>query len=213
MKLCSVEECDRKHYAKGYCYKHYRQFKNYGKILERTKYDPNKIIVEDQICKMKLYDNNGNEITETIFNLKYKVEIEKYKWHLSDIGYAITTWHDEDNKQHNIKLHQAIIRMSEQEVHDGYEIDHKDSNKLNNLEDNLRICTHKENIRNSNIKSSNSSGYKGVTWRKSIKKWTSNITVNGKTIFLGNFTDIEEAAKSYKQAALQYFGEFANLNN
>lgn len=44
MKICSMENCNCKHYAKGYCRKHYAQFKRYGHILERTIYDVNEII-------------------------------------------------------------------------------------------------------------------------------------------------------------------------
>lgn len=47
MRLCSVPNCDEKYYGKGYCEKHYKQIKKHGKILKRTKYDPNEIIIED----------------------------------------------------------------------------------------------------------------------------------------------------------------------
>ena len=43
-KKCSVEGCENKHYAKGYCSRHYQQYKKYGHILERTIYDANEII-------------------------------------------------------------------------------------------------------------------------------------------------------------------------
>ena len=44
MKTCSVEGCNGKHVAKGYCSKHYQQMKRYGQILDRTIYDSNEII-------------------------------------------------------------------------------------------------------------------------------------------------------------------------
>jgi hypothetical protein len=212
MKLCSVERCCRKHYALGYCQRHYRQIQNYGTILERTKLDPNEIIIEDQICKMKLYNNYSEEIAETIFDLKYKSEIEKYKWSLTYYGYVVTSWFDKDNKQHNIQLHQAIISLSKQEVPDGYEIDHKDRNKLNNLEINLRICLHSENGKNQKTSSNNTSGYKGVYWKKTSKKWKVLIRVNNQLVYIGCFTIKEDAAKAYNKAAIKYYGEFAGLN-
>ena len=58
----------------------------------------------------------------------------------------------------------------------------------------------------------NQSGYKGVSWHKKAKKWASFIRLDGKTIYLGLFMHKIEAAKTYNNAALPHFGEFAKLN-
>ena len=42
-KKCKVKDCKNKHDSKGYCGKHYMQLKLHGKILERTRYNLNKI--------------------------------------------------------------------------------------------------------------------------------------------------------------------------
>jgi len=212
MKFCSIEGCNEKHFCKGYCHKHYDQIKNHGKILKRNTFDLNEIIVEDQICRMKLYDKLGDEISETIFDLKYKVEIEKYKWSLHKSGYITCNWIDDEENKHTISLHQAIIRMSGQIVFDGYEIDHKDQNKLNNLEKNLRICTHQQNSQNKSKQKNNVSGYIGVSWYKQTRKWKATIQINYEQIFLGYFNTSKEAAKAYNEAALKYHGEFIKLN-
>ena len=179
--------------------------------MKRTKYDPNEIIVENNICRMKLYNNKGEEVAETIFDLKYKSEIEKYKWHFHQ-NYVVTTWYDENNKQYNIQLHQAIIQMSGQVVPDGYEIDHKDINSLNNLENNLRICTRSQNQQNRGKNKNNSSNFKGVTWHNNNEKWQAQIVINNKKQYLGYFSDKKDAAIAYNNAALQHHGEFAQLN-
>lgn len=49
------------------------------------------------------------------------------------------------------------------------------------------------------IRKNNLSGYRGVYFRKDIKKYRASITVNKKTINLGNFQDKIEAAKAYDQ--------------
>ena len=59
----------------------------------------------------------------------------------------------------------------------------------------------------------NTSGFRGVWWDKFKNKWHSNISVNNKTIHLGRFKNIKDAAKIYNQAALKYFGDFDILNN
>nr|WP_268987487.1 HNH endonuclease [Providencia alcalifaciens] len=91
-------------------------------------------------------------------------------------------------------------------------IDHIDGDKLNNRIENLRICTHNQNQHNQGIRASNKSGYKGVSWMKSVKKWHAQICCNSKVTHLGLYTCKIEAAKAYDEAAKQLHGEFAWLN-
>ena len=47
------------------------------------------------------------------------------------------------------------------------------------------------------IMSTNRSGYRGVSWHKSVGKWISKIALNNKSNHLGCFTSSEEAARAY----------------
>ena len=96
---------------------------------------------------------------------------------------------------------------------DGYEIDHKNRNRLDNRRENLRICTHSQNMANRRRSKNNTSGYKGVSWDTVHKGWHSQIggrKINGKT--LGLFDIPEDAARAYDEAAKKLYGEFAILN-
>lgn len=88
-------------------------------------------------------------------------------------------------------------------------IDHINGNTLDNRLENLRICTSKENARNQT-----KSKFKGVYKHKRLKTkpFSAKITVNYKHIHLGYFSTAINAAIAYNQAAIKYFGEFANLN-
>lgn len=36
MRLCEIEGCGRKHYARGWCTKHYQRWENHGSLLNTT---------------------------------------------------------------------------------------------------------------------------------------------------------------------------------
>lgn len=93
---------------------------------------------------------------------------------------------------------------------DGVPVDHVDGNGLNNKRSNLRLCTPSLNSGNAQKRSNNRSGVKGVSWDAKRCKWFACIRVNGKTLPLGRYTRIEDAAAAYATAAAKVFGEFAN---
>ena len=95
---------------------------------------------------------------------------------------------------------------------DHLEVDHRDTNSLNNQRFNLRLCTRAENSRNRRPQQRCSSMYKGVYWRKISKKWQSQITFEGQYYNLGSLKDERQAALFYDIAAVHFFGEFARLN-
>lgn len=90
--------------------------------------------------------------------------------------------------------------------------DHKDGNVLNNQKTNLRQSTHAQNSHNQSIRVTNKSGYKGVSFYKRYNKWVAHIIYNYKSVHLGYFENIIDAAKAYNEAAIKYHGEFARLN-
>jgi hypothetical protein len=91
-------------------------------------------------------------------------------------------------------------------------IDHSDGDQTNNAIENLRIANWAGNSFNRAKSVSNTSGYKGVSFKKDKQKWYAQIKANGKHVYLGTYTNLEEAAEVYNQAALAHHGIFARLN-
>lgn len=92
------------------------------------------------------------------------------------------------------------------------DIDHKNNVKDDNRIGNLRLATMSQNIANARRRSDNTSGFKGVSWKKRDSKWCARIRDGNKYRHLGLFTDPADAAKAYDAAAIELHGEFARLN-
>lgn len=78
----------------------------------------------------------------------------------------------------------------------GEEIDHIDGNVHNDYPGNLRIVSRELNCRNARMREDNKSGYTGVFYHKSKKKYEASIKVNKKSIYLGRFSTAEAAAEA-----------------
>ncbi len=133
------------------------------------------------------------------------------KWCINSKGYAVRFLHF---KKPFGKRYREIIRMHRviMDCPDGVFVDHINGNPLDNRKANLRICSNSENLRNRKIARNNSSGFKGVHWRKDVRKWRSRIALDNKQKHLGYFDCPLQAAHAYNQAAIQHYGEFARLN-
>lgn len=91
------------------------------------------------------------------------------------------------------------------------EIDHADTDGLNNQRSNLRKATKVQNQQNQKKPlPPKSSKFKGVCRTKHA--WTASIGSNGKALYLGSFRTEDDAARAYNAAAIRKFGEFARLN-
>lgn len=74
------------------------------------------------------------------------------------------------------------------------EIDHKDRDRTNNKWINLKDVTHSENLHNRPKQINNTSGYKGVNYRKDRGKYRYFLTIEGKTYTKCIFDSAYDAA-------------------
>lgn len=130
----------------------------------------------------------------------------QWNWRLSKRGYAVRS--DRVNGKPAIKaLHREI-----NETPEGFETDHVNGNQLDNRRVNLRTATTHQNHGNSAKPKHNSTGFKGVSWRKDKNKYEAYISKADKKCHLGYFDTPEDASNAYDAAAVEFFGEFARTN-
>lgn len=90
------------------------------------------------------------------------------------------------------------------------EIDHRDGDGFNNSWSNLRSATTITNKWNMKKPITNTSGYKGVCYNKSRRKWQAMIRHGGpRPKYIGIFATPEEAHEAWKRAAIELHGDFA----
>jgi len=83
-------------------------------------------------------------------------------------------------------------------------VDHINGDGTDNRWCNLREATASQNSRNMKLSSLNTSGVTGVSWSESRQKWASSINVKGKRVFLGRFSDLDDAVNARKEAEKLY---------
>lgn len=139
-------------------------------------------------------------------------------WTLAPLGYAtriVNQWDTQIPEYRNRKklfLHRLIVeRILNRPLSKHEEIDHINGNPLDNRRSNLRLATRTENARNVKKPKTNTTGYKGVYFRKNSGRYIAIITVNKKQVFLGSYDDPKEAYQAYCDAAKKYFGDFARF--
>ena len=133
------------------------------------------------------------------------------KWYAQKSGntfYAKGYIFNENGDKVLTLMHRVVLSAKK-----GVQVDHINTDGLDNRKCNLRGCSHAENQRNRERYSNNKSGYKGVSWDKVNGKWRAQIKNKNKTEYIGIFENPIEAAKAYNNAALKYHGEFARVND
>lgn len=140
--------------------------------------------------------------------------LSKYSWQATFCknGYVRVsrmTKRDAHGKRKCIGLAREILGLSDSRIH----VDHINGNTLDNREENIRMCSAYENMKNRIKKHKSSSKFKGVSWSESHKRWVCRVFSNGKKVFHGYFKDEMCAAKKYNEIAIVHHKEFAKLNN
>jgi hypothetical protein len=143
--------------------------------------------------------------------------IKGEKWYLNKAGYPARDLHHERKR---LLLHRYILNLNKG---DGKVVDHVSGNKLDNTRNNLRICSHLDNLRNQRVRKDSVSGYKGVKPFKQKRinvdgsvtiynSWQIVIVRGGKQVFSTSRKTLREAIDLYNKKIVEINGKFCRLN-
>jgi HNH endonuclease/AP2 domain len=107
-------------------------------------------------------------------------------------------------------VHRIIYYMLHEVDPGDLQIDHRDTNRLNNREYNLRLAEHEHNCFNQSKRDSNKSGYKGVCFHKNTGTWRGYVTLARKQYSCGYHATPELAAEAVRSFRETLHGKFTN---
>src|ERR1700740_73658 len=141
--------------------------------------------------------------------------LDKYNWlavKSRDGNFYAKRWRYSDKRW--IHMANAVLRRKP-----GNLVDHIKHHRrtglfstLDNRKKNLRAATWSQNMRNGKVRSNNKSGYHGVYYDKTHKRWVAQIRHHGKGHHIGCFDTAIEGAIARDKAAKKFHGKFAILN-
>lgn len=124
-------------------------------------------------------------------------------WYLAGDGSAVAN---------GVGMHRLIMEPPK-----GYDVSHRDGNRLNNQRANLYLVPRAISAHRARRRSDNASGYKGVTFdrqRSEQKKapWRAQVKKNGQRYVSKWCWTSHEAARWYNAKAWELFGDLAYQN-
>jgi hypothetical protein len=203
-RSCSIDACERKHLARGYCSKHYQQIR------------PDPLPRPSPICSIedcaeprikrgwcdKHYQRWKHRGTTDLITREQrfwkKVDKSGDCWNWTGTvnadGYG-QFW--KGNGKRCEPAHRYAYRLLVGTIPEGLQIDHICHNPPCVNPDHLRLATCKQNQENrAGAAIHSSSGVRGVCWSKKHKSWTAQVGHHGKQIWVGGFDTIEEAEQA-----------------
>lgn len=136
-------------------------------------------------------------------------ELSRHRWlalRNSQDYYAARTVILANSERRQVRMHRLIMGL---DFGNPLQVDHINHDTLDNRRSNLRIVTISQQCMNRRLRSDNKSGHKGLWDRRG--GWTVRIKVAGKSFYVGQTKDFNDAVEMYREAALKFHGEFAKF--
>lgn len=159
------------------------------------------MLTQEKLKKLLSYDP-ATGIFVRLVSLNNKTRVGAIAGYIHSKGYQIVTVDGDKYLGHRL----AWLYMTGEWPQ---EIDHINHVKNDNRFVNLRLASRSENCLNIKLKSSNTSGVKGVSWNARVGKWAAQIAYRRKNKHLGYFDTLEDAKEFIQLARDMIHGEFA----
>lgn len=133
--------------------------------------------------------------------------LSQWRWSLNGRGYVSRTEYlrlsNGKERKRAILMHRVILGLERGDPRQG---EHENRNRLDCRRSNLRIAERGmlDNGQNVGPPGNNTSGYRGVSWHKRLRKWRARVWLAGKEYHLGWFDTVEEADEACKAFRAQY---------
>ncbi len=158
------------------------------------------------------YRRRSDGVTEIVTRLgdvflidaEYEVIARRHCWSRHENGYPRAV-HRVGGKLKTVYLHRLILPSTV----DCPFVDHVNGDSSDARKENLRLCTHSQNMRNTKLRIDNSTGQKGVDIHAQTGKYRARVTVHGREFHLGLFDSADDAAIAVKVARNKLHGEYA----
>ncbi|MBU3186530.1 hypothetical protein [Clostridium estertheticum] len=138
---------------------------------------------------------------EFYFDLEDYDKLKDYCWSIKNSDELVIAREPLTGK--NILIHRLIMDCPED-----MEVDHIFHLRYDNRKSQLRIVTGSQNMMNTNIRSNNTSGIKGVSFREDTQRWNAAITKDGINISK-TFINKKDAIAYRNMLEKKYHGEYA----
>ncbi len=151
---------------------------------------------------IKLYDREGNYLSETVVSDETWMETDRYSWYLKDDGYVAGYVNGEP-----VLLHRHLHTRYKGVIPKGITVDHIVRDPLLNTLDNIRLATRKlQNHNRKKVKGSIIQNVKGVTTNGN------KFVVNSAKYGRFSFEYLEDAAEKSNELMIKEYGKDAVVN-
>lgn len=140
---------------------------------------------------------------EFYFDLEDYNKIKRHCWFITSYRCSYVHTRDVDTGK-QISLHRLVMDVDNSEDI----IDHISGNTIDNRKSNLRIVDVVLNGMNRGESVRNTSGVRGVSFRKDNNKWRVRIREDGKEVTIGHFDILMDAAIARMNAEERVYGEY-----